>query len=649
MTSHKPLSISREQKKVQSATDPGTTDPLILQVKSTIMFSSASRQSRRALVRRLGRPSGGPSTSGRIPPASLAVVSSSSPSASNYSSSYPLNSSQSHQISSLSPITVTHQAHHLSIRTNSEQNGSSSEQELSRLVLADVISDIEKASRFNQGERGTPYDPKKWNADFCRQAVWQYGQILRYLSEKDDDTSDFQIQFQLEGETPEMKDLFLSSQVVSKAFHSLLRCQYPTHILSKRVRDWERYIGSLGKTTLTDDLSFELLRANGKSGNVGRAVQLLNIRKARDYPPKSHEFVLAVNSIEAAGLELRKNRNIYLNEKQQPPIDNPTRWLDAILLNMNQRGFPLSRSLANQMLNTYGSMGKTGKAVHFFHRIKRTPVDESTTEIIPGQATYRNKPVKIQMELRPPPPYQKIPSKVKGVLFRKSGTSIKMLKIDRESDPDWSPALTAAFSFCDSLAQGACGHDPVELDVVTYTTLIKTCVNRGSLWRAMFILDNIMPANDIEPDVTTYSTLLGGLSRVADVTTMRQYFDQMITKGIQPNDRTVKAITDGLLNLGDISAAVTVVQDMFNQYSILPPYTTHLKIIEYALGLGLVYEAKRYVYFIQQLYQWKRNDYHSDDFARTVRVHQNHPKLSKDALKKLFAYFGERLEDDDFL
>jgi pentatricopeptide repeat protein len=164
----------------------------------------------------------------------------------------------------------------------------------------------------------------------------------------------------------------------------------------------------------------------------------------------------------------------------------------------------------------------------------------------------------------------------------------------------------------------------------------------------MHILDEVMPSNGIEPDVVAYNSLLLGLSRVGDTPTMKEYFNQMLIKDIAPTKETVEAIVDGLLNLGDVASAITVVQDCFNQHSILPPYTTHLKIFEFALGRSLDFEAKRHVYFIQQLWKWKRNEYHSEKFSRLVELTQKNPKLSKMALKELFAYFGETLDDSDF-
>ena len=519
-------------------------------------------------------------------------------------------------------------------------------------TVESVIENLDKASKFNQGKGGNLKSPKSmWDVDFVRETVEQYEQYLRYFYQQHEGI-DIEDQVMVEP-SAEMKKLFLSSETTEHAFRAMLRCKVPTGMLSQKVREWERYIGSLGKTPLTDGLSLSMLETNGKAGNIGRAITLLSVRKSRGYKATSSEFIYAITAIEAAGLYFKKKRNVFLSDKDQPSIDDPTRWLDAILLNMSQRDFPLTAPLANRMLNTYASTGKSGKALHYFYRVLRSPLEEEDESLLDDDlksemAQFRNRPVKVKLSMRPPPPYHKIPSQVRGKLVRKPGTEVKQLKLDRESDPDWSPPLTAAISFADSLTQGACGHDPIDLDLISYSILIKACVNRGSLWRAMHILDDVMPSNGIEPDVVAYNTLLTGLSKVGDVPTLREYFDKMLSKDIKPTKETIEGVVNGLLNLGDVATAITVVQDSFNQHSVLPPYTTHLKILEFALGRGLIYEAKRHVYFIQQLWKWERNDYHSDEFSRIMELTQKNPKLSKEALSKLFAYFGERLDDYDF-
>ena len=105
---------------------------------------------------------------------------------------------------------------------------------------------------------------------------------------------------------------------------------------------------------------------------------------------------------------------------------------------------------------------------------------------------------------------------------------------------------------------------------------------------------------------------------------------------------------DGYLNSGDISGAVSLIQDMFNQHKLLPPYTTHLKIIEFALGNDLHHEAKRHVYFIQQLWKWKPKPDEPKSFQNLMYATQRNPKLSKKSLQGLFSYFGEELLEEDF-
>lgn len=133
-----------------------------------------------------------------------------------------------------------------------------------------------------------------------------------------------------------------------------------------------------------------------------------------------------------------------------------------------------------------------------------------------------------------------------------------------------------------------------------------------------------------------------------DTVTMQELFVTMNNANIRIDKFTIQAMVDGMLNMGDIAGAITFTQDVFNQHLRLPPYTTHLKIIEFALASDLVYEAKRHVYLLQQIYKWTPNEYHDPTVVREMELTKKNPKLSKVSLQKLFAFFGERLEDSDF-
>lgn len=215
------------------------------------------------------------------------------------------------------------------------------------------------------------------------------------------------------------------------------------------------------------------------------------------------------------------------------------------------------------------------------------------------------------MRLQNMPPYYKVPSlvKLKGHLVKKPGRSQTMMtKLDWEREHEFSPSLAAAFAFVESLTYGACGHDPITIDPTGWNILVKVCCYRGAVWRALQILEETMPKNGIEPDVVTYNTIMAALARVGDKEFLREMMTNMTNKGVKMDKYTIQAVADGYLNAGDISGAITVVQDVFNQHQTLPPFTTHLKIIEFALANDLVFEAKRQVYFIQQLWKWEPNN-----------------------------------------
>lgn len=421
----------------------------------------------------------------------------------------------------------------------------------------------------------------------------------------------------------------LSPQILARAIRALTRCKMDTPLLSKRIRDIERLVGKIGWTPITDDLSYRLLEANGKAGNVKRTLALLELRRTRGYAPREEErldsttassfiqpgekeFIHAITSIQSAQLPLRRSRNIYLHESSfsESSLDNPTRYLDAILINMSQRGVSLTPAMAARMLNCYASTGRTGRALHYFYKVVRDPVEEDGV-YIPGphpthlgkeememwKAEKRGEGVgralsvalevsqekedkeldvmasdannggmpengniknKVRMIMHSAPPFHKIPGLVKGapliqnrdhMPFSFEGASSKaaasspttdkssssssvnttkpqgavnpydrkaksMTKFEWEMERDWSLSLTAAFAFADSLTHGACGHQPIELNLGGWNALIKACCYRGAFHRALKILNETMPQKGIEPDSFSYNTILAGLARV---------------------------------------------------------------------------------------------------------------------------------------
>uniref|UniRef100_A0A7S4IIK3 Pentacotripeptide-repeat region of PRORP domain-containing protein n=1 Tax=Odontella aurita TaxID=265563 RepID=A0A7S4IIK3_9STRA len=610
---------------------------------------------------------------------------------------------------------------------------------------------------------------KRWDPSFARRAVDDYERHLRYIhlqlkegqrqqqkqqniqSSDSSDSSSYDSSDPLSYVRPDdpkirsSTSLLLSASIAERALKALLRSNLHTSDLSARVRRIERLVGMIGHTPLTDKLSLRLLEANGKAGNVGRALSLLQLRKGRMYRPKRREFRFAVQSVRSAGLYLRTNRNVFASGGERSgggagggadaspagsldkSLDNPTRFLDAILLNMSSRGAELDLIIANKMLDCYASTGRTGRASHFFYRVVRTPVDEEEGEDDDGDDDgdeyeyegggdgneYGDEDVigkrrgryAVRMKMRPLPPFRKIPSEVgdRPVEYRggssaadresknapspstaspsssETGTiadadtatavtttaAAGKPSIEWESSPEWSPPLTAAFAFFESLGHGACGHQSLRPDVVSYNTLLKACCRRGALHRALKLLDGGMEGRGVLPDAVSYNTVLSGLARVGDVRRMRELLVDVTnnTEGVEVDKYTVMAMVDGYLNVGDVPSAVTLVQDLFNQHDALPPYTSHLKIFEHALALELPHEARRHLHFLRQLRRWEspplpttttttegkgEEEKRMKELQRNVDMTRNHPKLGREALGHLFEYFGDELREEDF-
>jgi len=280
---------------------------------------------------------------------------------------------------------------------------------------------------------------------------------------------------------------------------------------------------------------------------------------------------------------------------------------------------------------------------------------------------------KVHLKFNAPPSSSKLPSSV--LLPTNEDNTIipthKLLKAELRIDK----ILEASILFTKSLLTGgvvSSNNDDnstktkttpkLQLSTQSYNSLIKTYCHRGAFVHAFDILHKMkvsqqnndkMNANALpppKPNVITYNTILSSLARVGDITLMLYLLNEMIsvtttntirntnatttTKTVYPllDKYTSQAICDGYLNTSDINGAITQIEQLYNNYNILPPYTTHYKVLEFSLGVGDIYEAKRYLWFLQNV--WKDHEY-------------VYKKIGKEELKHLFKYFGVALVDED--
>ena len=457
----------------------------------------------------------------------------------------------------------------------------------------------------------------------------------------------------------------------------------------KKVRDLERIFGTcpnvlqtdLGDESLkrkkgiemTDQLSYLLLKANSRAGNIGRALALLDVRAKMNFSPRSRmtlegvredEYIHAVQAIFALGEEFQQNFTPHSNTKSfkgkdpfgenNATLEDPTVWLESILDHMHRRKVTLTTDLANRMIESYAAKGRTARALHLFYKLVQKKRKED------GEETHKNSPQKIVMKVNSPPPKHKVPSKSFGGSYSEIPTGSRVeelantyMQLSKELELKWSPTITAAFAFAKSLSHGANGHPPIKLNLRSWNNLIKVCCYRGALHRALYTLQHVLPKEErLAPDVYSYNLLMHALARVGDNATQMQLLAEMTSKTIKPVPLTVQALVLGHTNSGDLDTAISLIQDMFNQHNILPPHHTHLRVIEIALARGMVYEAKRHVYFLQQLWKWSPphalSKEQSQEIENTIDFYRTSPKMGKDALIKLFRYHGEELTENDF-
>ena len=85
----------------------------------------------------------------------------------------------------------------------------------------------------------------------------------------------------------------------------MLRMNIDMIKLGQEFQNMEHRILSVVLTSLTHQLSFQLLEINAKSINVWRNLSLLNLQKSRDHPPRRfHILLIAVMYYPSLGITL---------------------------------------------------------------------------------------------------------------------------------------------------------------------------------------------------------------------------------------------------------------------------------------------------------------------------------------------------------
>lgn len=84
-------------------------------------------------------------------------------------------------------------------------------------------------------------------------------------------------------------------------------------------------------------------------------------------------------------------------------------------------------------------------------------------------------------------------------------------------------------------------HELAKPDVVTYSILIKACIEERCMERALLFLDDMAKAG-LAPDDVILTHLLEGCYRISDLPLGRRIFEDLVERGVRPSDVTLMTL-----------------------------------------------------------------------------------------------------------
>jgi hypothetical protein len=228
-------------------------------------------------------------------------------------------------------------------------------------------------------------------------------------------------------------------------------------------------------------------------------------------------------------------------------------------------------------------------------------------------------------------------------LFRKSCYLAKAKNIELKGYIDWLQ------SFFDKVTcQEYLGHPRIPVREEYLVQILKGYCYAGFYNRAVNTAENLERLHGVKPTALIYEPLLYHLSVVnGALRASDDLFTSMLNKSIKPTVNIVNAVLLGSLKYHDNEVeSIEKAQDLYNQHNVRPSPSVLLKILDKSLKKSNIYEAKRAVAIIQQLYpdincseDVKRSSYFHSSLG-PVTDKQSELLLSKDAFFQRFKFYG---------
>ncbi|XP_022750054.1 pentatricopeptide repeat-containing protein At2g16880-like isoform X2 [Durio zibethinus] len=114
--------------------------------------------------------------------------------------------------------------------------------------------------------------------------------------------------------------------------------------------------------------------------------------------------------------------------------------------------------------------------------------------------------------------------------------------------------------------------------------------NKINLVKTLF--DNVVKKGFVQPDVSSYTTLIRGLCKVGMVESAKKVFDEMSCK---PNLLTFNTMINGFCKKGDLESATLLFYKMMAEMDCLPDTVTYTTLIDGYCKKGKFEEAMKYM------------------------------------------------------
>jgi len=115
----------------------------------------------------------------------------------------------------------------------------------------------------------------------------------------------------------------------------------------------------------------------------------------------------------------------------------------------------------------------------------------------------------------------------------------------------------------------------VPYNTITYNSIIDACVKSGDLTTAENLLHEITsPSNPLEPDLITFSTLLKGYCHAGDLDKALQLVDCIKQRNLRCDELVYNTLMDGCVKANDVQAGVGLFEEMVKN-GMRPSGITH--------------------------------------------------------------------------